>query len=275
MPAEPHGAADTGPTPPPSGRGPAIGCSGWFGRYGARCARTATGPTPGPPPPCGMQKVLCRFRCETSPPNVPGLARPTMRVQVRAVDVDLAARGVHQVADLGDLLLEHAVRRGVGDHQDAERVARACRSSPSGRRRRPRRPRGRRRPPRACRPSPRRRRWCRAPRTGSGTRRAAPAPGRGGRRGRPAGRPARPASRRWAAPRPARSRSPRPASPPAARSATGSPRPGPAGAKGWIAPNSGQVIGSISVVAFSFIVQEPSGIIERSSAMSRSASLRR
>ena len=44
---------------------------------GARCARTATGPTPGPPPPCGMQNVLCRFRCETSPPNSPGLARPS------------------------------------------------------------------------------------------------------------------------------------------------------------------------------------------------------
>ena len=36
-----------------------------------------TGPTPGPPPPCGMQKVLCRFRCETSQPYLPGLATPT------------------------------------------------------------------------------------------------------------------------------------------------------------------------------------------------------
>ena len=42
-----------------------------------------------------------------------------------------------------------------------------------------------------------------------------------------------------------------------------------------MAANSGQVMGSISVVAFSFIVQEPSGIMERSSAMSRSWSLRR
>ena len=39
--------------------------------------------------------------------------------------------------------------------------------------------------------------------------------------------------------------------------------------------NSGQVMGSISVVALSFIVHEPSGIIVRSSARSRSASLRR
>ncbi|HET7761691.1 MAG TPA: aminomethyl-transferring glycine dehydrogenase, partial [Phycicoccus sp.] len=43
--------------------GPAAGASGWLGRNGARCAATATGPTPGPPPPCGMQNVLCRFRC--------------------------------------------------------------------------------------------------------------------------------------------------------------------------------------------------------------------
>src|SRR6266545_2519216 len=47
------------------------------GRYGARWARAATGPTPGPPPPCGMQNVLCRFRCDTSAPNHPGRARPT------------------------------------------------------------------------------------------------------------------------------------------------------------------------------------------------------
>ncbi len=39
-----------------------------------------------------------------------------------------------------------------------------------------------------------------------------------------------------------------------------------AGAKGCSAENSGQVIASISVVALSFIVQDPSGIIPRSRA---------
>ena len=39
--------------------------------------------------------------------------------------------------------------------------------------------------------------------------------------------------------------------------------------------NSGQVTGSISVVALSFIVHEPSGIIARSSATSLSARRRR
>src|SRR5262245_36949702 len=79
MPADPHGAAETGPIPL---AGPALGCNGWFGRYGARCSRTATGPTPGPPPPCGMQNVLCRLRCDTSAPNAPGLARPTSALRL-------------------------------------------------------------------------------------------------------------------------------------------------------------------------------------------------
>ena len=46
------------------------------------------------------------------------------------------------------------------------------------------------------------------------------------------------------------------------------------GANGCMPANSGQVIDSISVVPLSFIVHEPSGIIERSSAMSLSESLR-
>ena len=74
MPADPHGAALIAPTPV---AGPASGRSGWFGKYGARCARTPIGPTPGPPPPCGMQNVLCKFRCDTSAPNWPGRATPT------------------------------------------------------------------------------------------------------------------------------------------------------------------------------------------------------
>merc|ERR1719487_516086 len=32
--------------------------------------------TPGPPPPCGMQNVLCMFRWQTSAPQVPGDVRP-------------------------------------------------------------------------------------------------------------------------------------------------------------------------------------------------------
>ena len=45
------------------------------------------------------------------------------------------------------------------------------------------------------------------------------------------------------------------------------------GANGWIWPSSGQVTGSISAAAFSFIVQDPSGIIEVVSDKSLDSSL--
>ena len=95
MPADPYGAAEIGPMPV---SGPALASSGWPGRNGARCSPTPTGPTPGPPPPCGMQNVLCRLRWLTSAPNLPGLGQTEQRVQVGAVDVDLAAGVVHEVA---------------------------------------------------------------------------------------------------------------------------------------------------------------------------------
>ena len=51
------------------------------------------------------------------------------RVEVRAVEVHLAAVLVHDRADLADLLLEHAVRRRVRHHQRAELGRRARRPS--------------------------------------------------------------------------------------------------------------------------------------------------
>ena len=44
------------------------------------------------------------------------LGQPDHRVEVGAVDVDLAARVVHGAADLLDVDLEHPVRRRVGQH---------------------------------------------------------------------------------------------------------------------------------------------------------------
>ena len=46
------------------------------------------------------------------------------------------------------------------------------------------------------------------------------------------------------------------------------------GVKGWSPPTSGQVTGNISAVAFSFMVQLPSGIIECVSERSRDSSFR-
>src|SRR6476646_9479201 len=67
--AEPKGAAETVSAPLP--------VSGCPGRKGARCDLTPIGPMPGPPPPWGMQKVLCKLRWPTSAPTSPGLASPT------------------------------------------------------------------------------------------------------------------------------------------------------------------------------------------------------
>mmetsp|Transcript_75958 Transcript_75958/g.183653 ORF Transcript_75958/g.183653 Transcript_75958/m.183653 type:complete len:234 (-) Transcript_75958:1843-2544(-) len=80
--ALPNGAAATPPlrfvtvsTPaPPS---PPTGTTSWPGRKGAKCAATPMVPTPGPPPPCGMQNVLCRLRWQTSAPMNPGEVSPT------------------------------------------------------------------------------------------------------------------------------------------------------------------------------------------------------
>src|SRR5674476_833392 len=72
-PAEPCGAEATACVPSPSGSP---------GRNGARCSRTATGPTPGPPPPCGIANVLCRLRWLTSAPNAPGRASPTSALRL-------------------------------------------------------------------------------------------------------------------------------------------------------------------------------------------------
>src|SRR3954452_21464082 len=77
--AEPHGAAAIEPTPV---RGPACAVTAWFGRNGARCDHTPMGPTPGPPPPWGMQNVLWRLRWLTSEPNRPGCASPTSALRL-------------------------------------------------------------------------------------------------------------------------------------------------------------------------------------------------
>ena len=76
MPAEPNGAPDTGPT----AWGSVL--NGLPGKKAAKWARTATGPTPGPPPPCGIQNVLCKLRWLTSAPKCPGLATPTSALRL-------------------------------------------------------------------------------------------------------------------------------------------------------------------------------------------------
>src|SRR6185312_12485278 len=47
---------------------------------------------------------------------VAGPGQADLRVHVGAVEINLAAMVMHDVADLANMLLEHAVRRGIGDH---------------------------------------------------------------------------------------------------------------------------------------------------------------
>ena len=87
------------------------------GRNGSRIFFTATGPEPGPPPPCGVENVLCRFRCITSTPKSPGRDFADERVHIRAVHVQQRRLWRAGFGDLVDVLLENAQRVGVGEHQ--------------------------------------------------------------------------------------------------------------------------------------------------------------
>jgi hypothetical protein len=51
------------------------------GAKAARACDRTTGRRPGPPPPCGVEKVLCRLMCMASTPRSPGRTRPTMALK--------------------------------------------------------------------------------------------------------------------------------------------------------------------------------------------------
>ena len=69
-----------------------------------------------------MQKVLCRFRVRDVAAILAGLGEADLGVEVGAVEIDLAAMGVDDAADVADLLLEHAVGGRIGDHDGGELV---------------------------------------------------------------------------------------------------------------------------------------------------------
>ena len=52
---------------------------------------------------------------------IAGARQADLRVEIGAVEIDLAAMAMHDVADLADLLLEHAMGRGIGDHDRRQR----------------------------------------------------------------------------------------------------------------------------------------------------------
>ncbi len=49
------------------------------GANGVSASEKTTGPAPGPPPPCGVEKVLWRLMCIASMPSRPGARAPRSR----------------------------------------------------------------------------------------------------------------------------------------------------------------------------------------------------
>ena len=170
--ALPHGAADTAGWPRRR-RSRRAGCPG---RNGARCVATPIGPMPGPPPPCGMANVLCRFRWHTSAPIDAGLSgrparscwrhpcTPGRRARARSAQISRIASSNTPCVD-GYVIIRHASRSRCS----AAFAAQIVHVDVAVRRRWPRRPR-------ACRPWPRWRDWCRAPTPESARCRAASSP---------------------------------------------------------------------------------------------------
>ncbi len=67
-------------------------------------------------------KGLVQVQMRDVRPKPARRAQPDQRVQVRAVHVNLPAVPVHDLADLDDALLEHAVSRRIGHHERGEPV---------------------------------------------------------------------------------------------------------------------------------------------------------
>ena len=77
----------------------------------------ADGAHPRPPAAVGDAEGLVQVEMRHVRAELPGQAETQQRVEIGAVHVDLAAVAVDHLADLDNGFLEHAVGRGIGDHQ--------------------------------------------------------------------------------------------------------------------------------------------------------------
>ncbi len=82
----------------------------------------ATGPTPGAAAAVRDRERLVEVQVRDVAAEIAEAGVAEERVQVRAVDVHLAAGVVHGLRDLEHVVLVHAVRRRIRDHQRGERV---------------------------------------------------------------------------------------------------------------------------------------------------------
>lgn len=74
----------------------------------------------------GMQKVLCRFMCETSAPMSAGRVRPTWALRL-APSMYTWPLLVDHLTDLTNAFFIHPMGRGVGDHQAGKSIASSAR----------------------------------------------------------------------------------------------------------------------------------------------------
>ena len=120
MPADPHGAADDRPDP---GRRAGLRPQRVVGQERREVRAHADRADARAAAAVRDAERLVQVEVRHVGAELPRPGDADQRVEVGAVDVDLAAGLVHQRAQLGDVLLEHAVRRRVGDHDRGEVVA--------------------------------------------------------------------------------------------------------------------------------------------------------
>ena len=84
---------------------------------GREMRRHTDGAHPRPAAAVGDAEGLVQVEMRHVRAELPGQAQPEQGVEIGAVHVDLTAVAVNHLADLDDGFLEHAVGRGIGDHQ--------------------------------------------------------------------------------------------------------------------------------------------------------------
>jgi hypothetical protein len=86
------------------------------GAKGVSASEKTTGPEPGPPPPCGVEKVLCRLMCIASMPRSPGRTRPTIALKFAPVAINERAGRVNGFGNFDHVRLEQAAGIRFRDH---------------------------------------------------------------------------------------------------------------------------------------------------------------
>ncbi len=120
MPAEPYGAALIGPIP---ARLAGSGCSGWVGQVRRQVRPHRDRPDARTAAAVRDAERLVQVQVRDVAAELARLGEPEERVEVRPVDVHLAAGSCTTRAELGDAVLVDAVGRRVGHHDRGQVVA--------------------------------------------------------------------------------------------------------------------------------------------------------